>query len=188
MSSALMAWRTAGTTAVVAGQHTKDIVKRGALAEGVHNCKKAYINKTNESTIICTQCGKTKIINVSMYKHLHKPTKVKCSCSFVFYIFLETRRFYRKQTNLYGMYWSLGSHKEIGEMTVQSLSLNGVGFKTNLKNNIKVDDILKIQFVLDNTRQSVVYTSIIVRRVHDRFVGAEFCEISNAALGFYLMP
>ena len=86
------------------------------------------------------------------------------------------------------MYWYLSSNREIGEMTVQSLSLNGIGFKTNLKNNIKINDILKIKFVLDDQRKSIIYKSIIVGRVHDRFVGAAFCDIGGAALGFYLMP
>ncbi|MFQ5904430.1 MAG: hypothetical protein ACE5JO_12155 [Candidatus Binatia bacterium] len=177
-----------GAEVAGAGKHARDIARRAPLVEKQINYRKAYVNNNNESSIMCIQCGKIKITNISRYKNLHRPLKIKCGCESIFYIVLEIRNYYRKKVNLHGTYRNIFYNTDIGEMSVESLSRTGIGFKTNLKNNIKINDILKIEFVLDNGRKSTLCKMVTVRHTNGRFIGAEFCDKRDAVLGFYLLP
>ena len=42
--------------------------------------KKIYVNDNEKGTLICEKCGKTRVINLSDFKNIGKPLKVKCSC------------------------------------------------------------------------------------------------------------
>ncbi len=43
--------------------------------------KKIYANEDGKGTLVCEKCGKTRVINLSDFKHIGKPLKVKCKCS-----------------------------------------------------------------------------------------------------------
>ncbi len=59
-----------------------------------------------------------------------------------------------------------------------------------MKCSLRVEDMIEMTFTLDNNQQSEICYKGIVRRVNDRSVGVEFCDMStySAELGFYLMP
>ena len=156
--------------------------------------KKLY-PQDNKATMVCDQCGKTRIINVSDVKH--NPQKVRCSCKAEFFISIEGRKFYRKQTKLLGEYVRLGERtgktQDKGRMIVTDLSRGGLGFSTESPHNLRVQDIIQVTFNLDDTKRSEVNKRAVVRRVASSFVGAEFLDLdaygeSNRALGFYLIP
>ena len=159
--------------------------------------KKIYANDNEKGTLICEKCGKTRVINLSDFKNISKPLKVKCSCGNFFFVSIEVRKFYRKSTNLSGEYIKI-SHDaskglEKGIMTVEDLSRTGIGFRTKMPHNIRVADMLRVRFTLDDTKHSEVNKSAIVKRVANYFVGAEFVDFdtfneTNRTLGFYLMP
>jgi len=56
--------------------------------------------------------------------------------------------------------------------------------------HLQVGDVIDLRFVLDNNVRSEVCKRALVRRVQDRFVGAEFCDLKafDKELGYYLMP
>lgn len=159
--------------------------------------KKIYANEHEKGVIVCDQCGKTKAIDIAGFKSLGKPLKVKCPCNHVFFISIEVRKFYRKNTRLVGEYAKVSEDiaqgLEKGSMTVEDLSRTGIGFRTKSKHNVRENDIIRVKFVLDDDKQSVVSKSAVVKRVKDVFIGAEFLDFdayneSNRTLGFYLMP
>jgi len=159
--------------------------------------KKIYVNDNEKGTLICEKCGKTRVVNLSDFKNIGKPLKVKCSCGHFFLVSIEVRKFYRKSTHLSGEYIRL-SHDaakgiEKGAMTVEDLSRTGLGFRTKTPHNIRVKDRLQVRFTLDNAQCSEVNKNAIVRRISHNFVGAEFVDFdafneTNRILGFYLMP
>ncbi|MBM3225100.1 MAG: PilZ domain-containing protein, partial [Candidatus Tectomicrobia bacterium] len=159
--------------------------------------KKLYANEQDKGTLVCDRCGKTRVINLADFKNIGKPLKVKCGCGYIFFVSIEVRKFYRKDTNLTGEYIRI-SHDitkglEKGAMTVEDLSRTGIGFRTKAPHNIHVRDMLRVRFILDDARQSEVSKSAVVRRVELFFVGAEFLDFdafneTNRTLGFYLMP
>ena len=161
------------------------------------NIKKIYANDSDKGTLVCEKCGKTRTINLSEFKNIDKPLKVKCGCGHVFFVRIEVRKFYRKNTNLTGEYVRISSDMskglERGTMTVEDLSRTGLGFRTKTNHNICVQDLIRVSFILDDNKHSEVNKSAVVRRVHDDFVGAEFLDFDgfneiNRTLGCYLMP
>ena len=159
--------------------------------------KKIYVNDGEKGTLICEKCGKTRDVNLSDFKNIGKPLKVKCSCGHFFFVSIEVRKFYRKSTHLSGEYIKsrndMAKGVEKGAMTVEDLSRTGLGFRTKTPHNIRVKDRLQVRFTLDNAQCSEVNKNAIVRRISHNFVGAEFVDFdafneTNRILGFYLMP
>jgi len=159
--------------------------------------KRIYVNDNEKGTLICDQCGKTRVVNLADFKNIGKPLKVKCSCGHFFFVSIEVRKFYRKNTRLHGEYINV-SHDapkglEKGTMIVEDLSRTGLGFRTKAQHNIRVRDMLRVRFTLDDAQRSEVHKSAIVKRISHNFVGAEFVDFdafneTNRILGFYLMP
>jgi len=159
--------------------------------------KKVYVNDHGKGTLICDKCGKTRVMSHSDFKTVSKPLKVKCSCGYTFFMIMEVRRFYRRNTHLSGKYIKISndvSHEpEKGAMTIADLSRTGLGFRTKARHNICVADMIQVRFTLDDVKHSEINKSAIVKQVTDNFVGAEFIDFDsfneiNCALGAYLMP
>jgi len=159
--------------------------------------KKIYVNDNAEGTIICEKCGKTRVVNLSDFKNIGKPLKVKCSCGHLFFVRIEVRKFYRKNTNLRGEYIKISNDVskglEKGAMTVEDLSRTGLKFRTKISHNIRMEDMLRVRFILDDAQHSEVNKGAIVKWVTNYVVGAEFVDFdtfneANRTLGFYLMP
>ena len=168
--------------------------REGGLAVDI---KKIFANAEGKGTLVCVQCGTSRMMNLSHYANVGKPLKVKCGCGHVFFVRVEGRKFYRKDTNLTGEYIRVGNSApptlEKGRMRVEDLSRTGLGFRTYDMHNIHVQDLLRVRFVLDDPQGSNVNKSAVVRRVEGFYVGAEFLDFdafddNNRTLGFYLMP
>jgi hypothetical protein len=159
--------------------------------------KKIYADEQEKGTLVCEQCGKTRTINLADFKNIGKPLKVKCGCGHIFFVSIEVRKFYRKDTNLSGEYIRISNDVtkglERGAMMVVDVSRTGIGFRTKTSHNIRVHDMLRVRFTLDDAQRSEVSKSAVVRRVDQLLVGAEFLDFdayneTNRTLGFYLMP
>lgn len=102
--------------------------------------QKIYLNVDDKAMILCPNCEKGEIKNLAKYKELHMPIKAKCNCGWLFNIVIESRKFYRKETVLSGVYTEHDSDNA-RKITIENLSFTGIGFKTNFRNNIKLGDI-----------------------------------------------
>ena len=159
--------------------------------------KKIYIHDNAKGTLICEKCGKTRVVNLSDFKNIGKPLKVRCRCGHCFFVSLEVRNYYRKSTHLSGEYSKVRNDATKGfeksAMIVEDLSRTGLGFRTKTPHNIRVKDMLRVRFTLDDAQRSEIQTSAIVKQISNDFVGAEFVDFdafseTNRILGFYLMP
>ena len=157
--------------------------------------KKIYSPDNATATLLCEQCGKTRVINIAAVKS--NPQKVRCSCGHEFFISIEVRKFYRKQTRLPGEYVHLSEktsqRPDKRRMIVENLSRGGLGFSTERPHNLRVQDMIQVTFHLDDAKRSAITKRAVVRRAEGYSVGAEFLDLdtssdSNRALGFYLMP
>ena len=53
----------------------------------------------------------------------------------------------------------------------------------------KLGDYISIKFRLDDVHKSQVDRTVVIRRIIDNQIGAEFCDnITDKKLGFYLLP
>ena len=151
--------------------------------------QKIYVNERNQATILCGKCGAEKTADVTSYANHNGPIKARCGCGYVFAFTLEKRKQYRKSVNLPGEYRRMDSASETGAIVIEDLSRTGLAFRTRFKTTIRVDEIIKIRFALDDPQRSGITKNVVVRRVSDCSIGAEFCDNQiDKNLAFYLMP
>ena len=147
----------------------------------------------NQATFICPKCEKTKTVDVTKYAQLDQTVKVKstCACGHTWTSVLEKRKQYRKGVNLVGIYIHIVDGKEVdkGNMTIVDLSAGGVKLKLNVARDFNPDDLLKIEFRLDDKKRTLMNKTVIVRNVSGSYVGAAFSgsDAYDPVLGFYLM-
>jgi hypothetical protein len=155
--------------------------------------KKAYVTDDNKATFVCDVCQHARIADVAHYKNFGKAltVKCKCKCGHQFEVTLEKRAMVRKPVFLAGTYTHITSagDKIEGRMVVRDLTLKGLQLELKTDHNFQVDDALDVDFRLDDTAESQVLKSIIVRNVRDRKLGAEFSDAGefDKMLGVYLM-
>ena len=75
-------------------------------------------------------------------------------------------------------------------MTVVDLSLTGVQFCTLLPHTLQADDVIDLDFCLDDPPRTEMHHQVNIRWVDDKHMGAEFCDLQayERELGFYLRP
>jgi hypothetical protein len=117
-----------------------------------------------------------------------KSLKVKCKCSHVAEIICEFRKFPRAKVNLKGKLFNLSTQEALGDVTVDSLSLGGIGFLLHSALTVHKGDVFELVFTLDNAEQSVLREEIAVKRIHGNAIGVEFRdkEKYNHELDFYI--
>lgn len=148
----------------------------------------------------CPQCGASKKITTSSYRVINQAAGIELTCpacDHTYNVLINFRKYYRKKTNLRGIYTIAAA--DIGNcydfdttavVTIGNISRTGIGFRMKNSINVEVDDILKIRFILDDKKKSVVEKKAIVKRVDKDFIGAEFTraiDYRDKELAFYLM-
>src|SRR5262245_57844350 len=92
-----------------------------------------YANLSETVTIVCEQCGRSKVFKTTAVKDLSRPLKVRCPCGAGFEVNITNRQFYRKKTRLPGTYVKSNPQTnkmlEQGSMIVENLSRTGLGFR-----------------------------------------------------------
>jgi transcription elongation factor Elf1 len=148
----------------------------------------------------CPQCGTSKRISTSSYRVINQAAGIELTCptcGHKYKVLINYREFYRKKTNLRGIYTIATA--EIGQrfdfdatsvVTVGNISRTGIGFKMKNTINVEIGDVLKVRFILDDKRKSIVEKKAIVKRIDKNFIGAEFAraiDYRDKELAFYLM-
>ena len=78
--------------------------------------------------------------------------------------------------------------KDRGMMEILDLSRSGLRMEINTDAEIKVGDILKLQFTLDDKQNSEVTKEVIVRSISGHSLGTEFLSLDHYdKLGSYLL-
>jgi transcription elongation factor Elf1 len=150
---------------------------------------KFYVNDTNQTTIICPNCGFAKTIDTTNFKKTQKRLKANCKCGEAFKFTLEFRKHYRKDVKLAAEYSNV-KKGEKGEIVVQNLSLSGAQFTSLRPHQISAGDTLEIKFILDNSARTEIRRTAKVMWVRDRVVGVQFIgqKTFEKDLSFYLRP
>ena len=152
--------------------------------------QKVYVKNDNTAVVKCPDCGTAKTVNAGKLKKRGKPLSLRCSCRSVFQVIFEYRKAYRKKTNLEG-YYAMDPvvSRSWGKMRVDNISLNGIGFTSFNKNNLKKGDKISVKFTLDDKKHSEIEKTTVVRWVSNRSAGCKFTETDeyDRLIGFYLM-
>ncbi len=148
-----------------------------------------YPAADGQAGILCPHCLKRTAIDARKYIDAHRPLKVQCGCGHTFSVLINTREFKRKEVHLTGCYTK--SVTKGPEMIIlKNISFSGLKFQTCLAHDIQVDDVLKVDFVLDNPQGSRVVKTVRVKYVQGQVIGAEFRDRQayNTELTSYLNP
>ena len=156
-----------------------------------------YTNLSESVTLVCEQCHRSRALQAADVKDLPQPLKVRCPCGATFGVNIIVRQCYRRKTRLSGTYVKHDPQRnnilEQGRMIVEDISRTGIGLRILSRHTVVVNDVLAVTFTLDDKQQTDIRKSVRVRRIDDRFIGAEFVDHdtytdANRILGFYLMP
>jgi len=155
------------------------------------NLRKIHCGRKRECAVTCHYCGKPNRIDTTKVK-LEQPIQIECKCGNSFFIQLEQREYYRKEVKLTGNYKRLLPEKEEkGKIFIEDISYTGIGCRTVKKNNLKIEDVLQIEFILDDVHNSRIAENGIVKDIRDRYLGIKFQDLSQHSrklIGFYLLP
>ncbi len=154
---------------------------------------------TRDNSIIkltCPQCGLPEDAPPETFKKLGCRLRVICKCQNSFSIMREQRWFYRKNIELPGSFqipknkrMDHFSVKDWDPMLVTNLSKTGLCFTTTTGYSAENGDELKIKFKLNNSKETLIEKTAIVKSVNEKNIGCLFqgndpCDV---ALGFYLL-
>ncbi len=163
--------------------------------------KKIPVSADNTASFMCPKCSWSKAVDVTKYLEEKKEIrlKIRCKCSHVYTVALDRRKFFRKDTDLYGTFMKVsisGTFLQektgiFGEMTVTDLSRGGLRFKVPGKPALEVGDAVRMEFHLDDLNRSRIRKRGTVMSIGDLFAGIQFSSLdpsdsSDTAIGYYL--
>jgi hypothetical protein len=151
-----------------------------------------HVSSKVTAVFTCSKCQRKKAADVSNYIKREKALwfNVKCHCGYGYTATLEKRQQHRKETDLQGTFTHFVAQKEVcrGSMRVCDLSLNGMRLKVGVEHSFKIEDLLQLEFQLDDHQKSIVKKKVIIRNINMPFLGTEFhsSEIIDKELGAFL--
>jgi hypothetical protein len=144
----------------------------------------------NQAVFICPKCDVTRTADVSKLLNFEIQIKIncKCKCGHTFKAIIERRKFYRKDSELPGFFYSLNDLKKTF-MVVKDISRSGCRLKMNPTNNtFTIGERIFLEFSLDDSLKSLIRKEATIRSNSGDCIGIEFDAIEQYdKLGRYLM-
>ena len=137
--------------------------------------QRVYLFSTSIGRVTCGQCRNVLSVKVHPRSGVSNPQTVKCPCGQHLYIGKQARQYARKPTQLAGAYALQRDDNIIGDIVVNNISYEGLGMRLlSPSDEIRRDDVLLVQFVLDNKCQTHVCEPVDVRYIQQDMVGVKF--------------
>jgi predicted RNA-binding Zn-ribbon protein involved in translation (DUF1610 family) len=149
--------------------------------------QKVFMNTNHMATFSCPECGKTKQMNVSKFRHIEKEIKLNytCICKHKFSVILERRKSVRHKISLKG-HIIKGSKKSA--ILVVDISRFGLKIKCLETLELNLGEKIFVEFILDDLKLSKIHKGVIVRTISPTEVSAEFESSDHYdSLGPYLL-
>ena len=136
---------------------------------------RVYLFSGSIGRITCGHCRNVMNVQLHPQAGILDPQVAACPCGEVFHIGRQARQYARKLTYLEGTFALARDDNIIGDMIVANISYDGVRLHVkSCGSNIYRDDVVLIQFSLDNKHQTVIREPIDVRYVQGDIIGAQF--------------
>ena len=151
--------------------------------------QRSYVDKNGMVTFTCPKCGESRRESVERYKHQTGSIKIGCRCMNVYETQLNFRQSPRKETFLGGIYFRNSHPGDWGEMIIRDLSIGGCKFETVKACAMAPGEVIKLEFILDNPRSSILKKKAVVLNVSGCHVICKFSAaqgIIDSELGFYM--
>ncbi len=139
----------------------------------------ARVQQDGKVQTTCPACGKIQPVELDRITNGERSPSVTCSCGETFAVFFERRKAFRRQISLRGTYQRTAPEGEFGEMSVENISMMGIGFVTLDANNLKKGDEVTLRCVLAESKHTEFEAAAIAVCCHCRYVGCRFKELSR---------
>ncbi len=147
--------------------------------------EKIFVDKQDSAVFRCPHCDFTRHFNASGYRDKDSRVKIKCQCGEVVPVLIEFREFFRKQVELFGHGMVLSTltgrsmlhrSREKFPVKIEDLSMNGLRFRLAPElgrepDVLEVDDVLSVQFRLDNRARALIERKAVIRNVYGSSCG-----------------
>jgi hypothetical protein len=150
--------------------------------------KRVALHTPRTGLLRCDRCQRTNTVMATASRE--EPIELQCACGTVYQVSLDSRRFDRKLVNFPGSYTDQHDKSKTGTFIIENISFGGLRFRiTSQISNVTYNDLLDIQFTLDDKVQTLIREKVRVHYVHHESVGAEFIDLNelNRQLASYLM-
>jgi hypothetical protein len=137
----------------------------------------------------CPFCGNRTIVDNQGNISSDRKVIVRCICGQKYKASLDAPQDDREKVRILGEYTNITSGKS-GPMTVEDLSMEGIGFCDTGTEDFNVGDIVVLAFELDDFEKSRIRAKVAVRQKWGNVVGCEIIEIMEGAadFGLYILP
>ncbi|RWX49005.1 PilZ domain-containing protein [Candidatus Electrothrix marina] len=151
----------------------------------------AHVLPDDTTSITCPSCSRVRRISVKKYIKTSHSVTARCACKTKFTIHLDFRHYYRKETNLPGL-WKKASSAVHGwqNMRIKNLSRGGLGFRLSGQHQLEEKQILLVEFHLDGRKKTKIVQKVRVCTVDEGYIGCKFVDVDfydEKELGFYLL-
>jgi len=136
-------------------------------------------------TIACPRCDRHKDVNIATYKtsHIeaHKSLKTQCACGHAFEVTVNTREFPRKRATLTGAYIKFHSQQSeaYGFFIIEDISMAGLKFRTRAPHYLKVGEVIKVNFILNDDAGSEIWAALLIKRIQGFSIGGTFSDLHD---------
>lgn len=140
--------------------------------------QRVKITTLDTARLTCPECSQTRILQLSEYKLSKRFNRVKytCNCGHTYMAILEKRSGREKTISLAGTFSTTGKEQLTGRMVIIRLNSDGLTLRTNTDEKLLPGITLKVEFVLDDPKQSVVTKDVRIQAKKGRYLTAEFIK------------
>jgi len=143
-------------------------------------CKFRLILDSDEQkvSVTCPQCKMRRNVRAALLNNAAEAPKARCSCGCKFRLIPDGEMNVDKGVKLSGLYTKLNmsAAKEFGLFHMHQLSLTGLTFNALSYHSIQVGEFLSISFILDNTEESEIRKTVVVKHVDKQSIQVAFCH------------
>jgi hypothetical protein len=141
-----------------------------------------HLFRERRGALPCERCGKLVKVHLDERVSVEHPQQVACSCGKLFYVAFEPRRYPREACRCHGFYHQKKAQGKSGEILVENISPQGIGFTVRDDEHIIVPgDKILIIFRLHDDDDTIITELVQVQHVHGKTVGAEFVNAPQSA-------
>ncbi|MEN6439522.1 MAG: PilZ domain-containing protein [Syntrophobacter sp.] len=150
---------------------------------------KVYVTESRAAYVACPNCSASNQINLSTISS-GNVVSISCDCNHTFSVFVDRRKFYRKQVNSTGLCFSPGDPSEGTLVKVLDISKSGIRFIKYGGKDLSQDEVVRIKMRLDDSTNVITFLASVAS-VRSESVGASFVKLdehTQKVLGFFLLP
>lgn len=150
--------------------------------------QKILVSPDNKAQVVCPDCDYSSNLPVLKFRNRKHLLKIKCKCGHFFKVQLEFRRYFRKETDLYGICELDGAGPEGWNVSINNVSLGGARLEFQGSHHFKIGEEGILRFSLDDRKHTFLNRPIVIRSVASNHITCQFFGESEFEkdLGFYL--